>query len=118
MLRVQRGKQLLLELGLGKSFQDIGLVLYGHFGGLLDPSVVTRNFEKLARKTGNAGVRLHDLRHGHASGLILAGVHPRAVQERLGHASAAFTMQVYGHVAAGLQQEAANAFVELMSAEM
>ena len=80
---------MLLELGLGKSFQDIGLVLYGHFGGLLDPSVVTRNFEKLARETGNAGVRLHDLRHGHASGLILAGVHPRAVQECLGHASAA-----------------------------
>jgi integrase len=40
------------------------------------------------------------------------------VQERLGHASAAFTMQVYGHVAAGLQQEAANSFEELMSAEM
>ena len=118
MLRAHRGKQLILELALGGSFQDIGLVFSGPFGGLLDPSVVTRNFEKLARKTGNAGVRLHDLRHGHASGLILAGVHPRAVQERLDHASAAFTMQVYGHVAAGLQQEAANSFEELMSAEM
>ena len=118
MLRAHRGKQLLLELALGESFQDIGLVFSGPFGGLLDPSVVTRNFKKLARKTGNAGVRLHDLRHGHASGLIRAGVHPRVVQERLGHASAAFTMQVYGHVAAGLQQEAANAFAELMAAEM
>ncbi|MCH8893820.1 MAG: tyrosine-type recombinase/integrase [Chloroflexi bacterium] len=82
---------------------------------MLDPSVVTRNFEKLARKTGNAGVRLHDLRHGHAAGLIRAGVHPRVVQERLGHASAAFTMQVYGHVAAGLQQEAAIAFAGFMN---
>ena len=115
MLRAHRGKQLLVVLEIGGSFQDIGLVFPGPFGGLLDPSVVTRNFKKLARKTGNAGVRLHDLRHGHAAGLIRAGVHPRVVQERLGHASAAFTMQVYGHVTAGLQQEAANAFAELMS---
>jgi len=114
MLRAHRGKQLLLELELGGSFQDIGFVFPGPFGGLLDPSVVARNFEKLAGKTGNAGVRLFDLRHGYAAGLIRAGVHPRVVQERLGHASAAFTMQVYGHVEAGLQQEAANAFAVLM----
>ncbi len=48
-------------------------------------------------------------------GLIRAGVHPRVVQDRLGHASAAFTMQVYGHVAAGLQTEAAQAFADLMA---
>jgi integrase len=55
------------------------------------------------------------LRHGHAAGLIRTGAHPRVAQERLGHASAAFTMQVYGHVAAGLQQGAARAFAELMA---
>jgi len=70
MLRAHRGKQLLLALEIGGSFQDIGLVFPGPLGGLLDPSVVTRNFEKLARRTGNAGVRRHDLRHGHAAGLI------------------------------------------------
>ena len=74
-----------------------------------------RNFEKLARKAGHPGVRLYDLRQGQAAGLIRAGTHRHVIQERLGHASAAFTMQVYGHVAAGLQQEAANAFAELMA---
>ena len=54
------------------------------------------NWEKVARHAGYEGLRLHDLRHAHAAGLIRDGVHPRVVQERLGHAFAAFTMQVYG----------------------
>lgn len=91
------------------------LVFPSPFGGLLDPSVLIRNFENLARRSGHPGLRLHDLRHGHAAGLIKAGTHPRVVQERLGHGSAAFTMQVYGHVAAGLQAEAASAFAKFMS---
>ena len=55
--------------------------------------------------------------HGHAAGLIRAGVHPRVVvvQERLGHASAAFTVQVYGHVSPGRQAEVAEAFAKLMA---
>jgi integrase len=59
-------------------------------------------------------MRLHDLRHGHAAGLIRAGIYPLVVQQRLGHASPAFTMQVYGHLSAGMQEEAANAFAGLM----
>jgi integrase len=115
MLRVHQGRQLLYKLELGDVFHDQGLVFPGPLGGLLDPSVGTRNFEKLTRKAGYPGIRLHDLRHAHAAGLIKAGVHPRVVQDRLGHASAAFTMQVYGHLAAGLQEQAANAFAELMA---
>lgn len=83
--------------------------------GMLDPSVLTRNFEMVVRKAGYPTMRLHDLRHGHASGLIRVGAYPLVVQERLGHASAASTMQVYGHVSAGMQQEAANAFAGLMT---
>lgn len=115
MLRAHRGQQLLYRMELNGAYQDHGLVFPGPLGGPLDPSVLTRNFEKLARKAGFPGVRLHDLRHGHAAGLIKAGTHPRVVQERLGHASAAFTMQVYGHVAAGLQAEAAKAFATFMA---
>ena len=115
MLRGHQGHQLLSKIELDEVFNDQGLVFPGPLGGLLDPSVVTRNFKKLARKAGHPGIRLHDLRHAHAAGLIKAGVHPRVVQDRLGHASAAFTMQVYGHLAAGLQGQAANAFAELMA---
>ena len=77
--------------------------------------MLTRNFKKLARKAGYPGIRLHDLRHGHAAGLIKSGAQAVVVQERLGHASPAFTMSVYGHVSAGMQAEAANAFAKLMA---
>ena len=90
----------------------------GPLGKLLDPSVLTRNFEKLARAAGCPGMRLHDLRLGHAAGLMKAGVYPKTIQERLGHASPGFTLAVYGHVAAGAQAEAANAFAKLMSEEV
>ena len=115
VFRAHKGSQILYQADMEGKYQDHGLVFPGPFGGPVDPSVVTRNFEKLARKSGYAGVRLHDLRHGHAAGLIRAGAHPRVVQERLGHSSAAFTMQVYGHVSAGLQAKAAQDFAALMS---
>jgi len=117
MLHSHRGQQLLHQVALEGAYQEHGLVFPGPLGGPLDPSVLTHNWAKLARKAGYPGLRLHDLRHSHAAGLIRAGAHPRVVQERLGHASAAFTMQVYGHVAAGLQQQAAQAFAKLMSEE-
>ena len=117
-LRLHRGQQLLYRMELNGAYQDNGLVFPGPLGGLLDPSVLTRNFEKLAGAAGYPGMRLHDLRHGHAAGLMKAGVYPKTIQERLGHASAAFTLQVYGHVAAGAQAEAANAFAKLMAEEV
>jgi len=98
MLREHRGQQLLHKVALEGAYQDRGLVFPGPWGGPLDPSVLTRNWERLARRAGYPRLRLHDLRHAHAAGLIRAGVHPRVVQDRLGHASAAFTLQVYGHV--------------------
>jgi integrase len=114
ILREHRGRQVLLGAELGGAYQDRGFVFPGPLGGPLDPGVVTRNWERLARRAGYSHLRLHDLRHAHAAGLIRVGVHPRVVQDRLGHASAAFTMQVYGHVAAGLQGRAAEAFADLM----
>lgn len=115
ILRAHRGHQMLYQMALGVAFKDHGLVFPGPMGGLLDPSVLTRNFKKVARKVGHPGVRLHDLRHGHAAGLMKSGVYPKTIQERLGHSTPAFTLQVYGHVAAGAQAEAANAFAELMA---
>ncbi len=117
LLRQHRGAQLLHSVELEGGYEDNDLVFPGLLGKPVDPSVLTRNFEKATKKAGCPGVRLHDLRHFHASGLIRANVHPRVVQERLGHASAAFTMQVYGHVAAGLQAEAAEAFSKLMQGQ-
>ncbi|MFH1140395.1 MAG: site-specific integrase [Chloroflexota bacterium] len=114
LLREHRGRQMLYKVELEGAYEDNDLLFPGPLGRPLDASVLTRNFEHSTRKAGYPGVRLHDLRHFHAMTLIAAKVHPRVVQERLGHASAAFTMQVYGHVAAGLQAEAADAFATMM----
>ena len=55
-------------------------------------------------------VRLHDLRHTHASILLKAGVHLKVVQERLGHASIAITGDIYSHVTPGMGKAAAQDF--------
>ena len=52
-------------------------------------------------------VRFHDLRHTHATQLLLAGVHPRIAQERLGHSTVALTLDLYSHVTASMQEDAA-----------
>jgi len=115
VLKAHRARQNELRLALGAARQENGLVFSGPLGEPMNPNRLSHAFHDLAHKAGSPGLRLHDLRHGHAAGLIEAGVHAKVVQERLGHASAAFTMQVYGHVAAGLQADAAQRFAGLMA---
>lgn len=76
-------------------------------GGPLDRHSVSRSFARALERAGLAHIRFHDLRHTHASLLLKAGVPAKVVSERLGHASAAFTMDVYGHMMRGMQEEAA-----------
>ena len=60
-------------------------------------------------------MRLHDARHIHASLLLKQGVHPKVVQERLGHSSISITLDTYSHVTPGLQKAAAERFDEILS---
>jgi len=84
-------------------------------GKPLLPNTVTHNWIKLVRRTGFHGVRLHDARHSHASLMLKQGVHPKIVQERLGHASIQVTLDTYSHVVPGLQEAAANKFDEIVT---
>ncbi len=59
-------------------------------------------------------IRLHDLRHTHASLALQAGIPAKVVSERLGHASVAFTLDVYSHVVPGLQEDAAQRIAALV----
>jgi integrase len=59
-------------------------------------------------------MRIHDARHTHASLLLKQGIHPKVVQERLGHSTIAVTLDIYSHVAPGLQEAAAKRFDEAL----
>jgi integrase len=69
---------------------------------------LSSTFAKLIKTTGLPHIRLHDLRHSHATHLLVANVHPKIVQERLGHANIGITMNLYSHVMPGMQDEAAS----------
>ena len=78
------------------------------------PNTVTHAWIKLVRRTGIKPLRLHDARHTHASIMLKQGIHPKIVQERLGHSSIQITLDTYSHVAPGLQNAAANKFDDIL----
>ena len=84
-------------------------------GKPLRPNTVSRAWTSLASRAGLRAIRLHDARHTHASLMLKQGVHPKIVQERLGHASVQITLDTYSHVAPGLQEAAAESFDKLVS---
>ena len=93
-------------------------LVFSHYNSLpLLPNSVTHAWIKLVRRCGLHGIRLHDARHTHTSLLLKQGVHPRIVQERLGHGSIQITLDTYRHVAPGLQQAAANKFDDIVLPE-
>lgn len=97
------------SLGYPKLTDD-DLVFCQYDGKPLLPNTITHNWIKLVRRSGLKGIRLHDARHTHASLMLKQGVHPKIVQERLGHSSIQVTLDTYSHVAPGLQQSAAETF--------
>jgi hypothetical protein len=85
---------------------DDGLVFVTPRGYAVNGSWLTKHFQALLDRAGLQRMRLHDLRHGAASLLVGAGVHPRIAQELLRHASSKTTMEIYSHVSAAQQREA------------
>lgn len=97
---------------LGESLSPTDLVFSHPDGKPFRPNTVTRAFQAIAKSVGLKGARLHDLRHAHATIMLQQGVHPKIVQERLGHSSVATTLDIYSHVLPGLQEAAARRFEE------
>lgn len=74
----------------------------------LHPDTITGRFTRARKQAGLEGVRLHDLRHLHATQLLAAGVPVRTVSGRLGHANAATTLNVYAHFLEASDRQAAD----------
>ncbi|MCM3130076.1 site-specific integrase [Paenibacillus sp. MER 78] len=95
-------------------YNDYGLVVQTRNGFPVSPYFVEARWLDLLRKSGLPKIRLHDLRHTHASLLLKAGIHPKAVSERLGHSSIMIMLDRYSHLFPTLQQEAAEKLDQLL----
>jgi len=112
-LEEHKAKQEELRLILGIPVTDDDLVFSKPDGKPLRPDTVTRAWKQMTERAGKP-ICLHNARHTHASLLLKQNIHPKVVQERLGHATIAVTLDMYSHVAPGLQEAAAASFDKLV----
>jgi integrase len=85
------------------------------FGDPYHPAQLTRYLHSLQRQAGLPEITLHDLRHTAATVALLAGVHPKVVSERQGHASTQITLDRYTHVLESMQTAAADAIGQFLT---
>lgn len=85
-------------------------VFIDEVGGPLVPQRMTHRFRRLVRRVDVPTIRLHALRHTHATLLLGAGIPIKVVSERLGHATIALTLDTYAHVLPAMDREAAETF--------
>jgi integrase len=100
---------------MGAGFTDGGLVFCRPDGAPLHPERFSRTFDREIARTTLPRIRLHDLRHTWATLALSAGVHPKVVQERLGHSASGITLDVYSHVTHGMHADAAALVAALVS---
>jgi integrase len=78
------------------------------------PDTISRAWKSTAKRAGVKIIRFHDARHTHASLMLKQGIHPKVVQERLGHSTISTTLDIYSHVAPGIQKAAAQRFDDIL----
>jgi integrase len=101
---------------LGDNYAEQGLVFSTDTGTPFNPSNVRqRSFAPLLRKANIPHIRFHDLRHTCATLLLGKGTHPKFVQELLGHATVAITLDTYSHIMPGMGDQAARAMQEALA---
>jgi integrase len=124
-LRKVRDEQVEQRRLFGEEYQDYDLIFCQPNGKPLHAhNIAQRDFRRVQsfqssrKELGARGVseellpkplpriRFHDLRHCHATLLLQQGVHPKVVQERLGHSTVGMTLDTYSHVLPGMQEEA------------
>jgi len=118
LLRQHRSDQEQICSQLGRRLTDKDFVFAHLDGKPLNPNAVTLAFVRLIRRSGLPHIRIHDLRHTHATLMLKAGVHPKVVSERLGHAGVGITLDTYSHVLPGLQEAAAERFDEMLGSRL
>ncbi len=115
LLREHKARQAEHRLRLGPAYDGTeDLVFADAIGRPVNPQAVTRTLQKLAKEVGVDHIKLHSLRHFHASLLLSNGADLFLVSRRLGHNNISTTANVYGHLIEGRQKQAAAMFAEAM----
>lgn len=118
LLKRHRAAQAAQRLRAGKLWQDTGFVFTDELGYPFAKATVYRAFKRAAADIGRPDARFHDLRHSYAVAAIRAGDDIKTVQETLGHATASFTLDVYGHVTKQMKEASAarmDAFIKTVT---
>ena len=105
-LEAHRARQVQEQEAWGPSYKVNDLAFRREDGSPVLAGSFSKHFSKMVREAGLPPIRLHDLRHTHASIALHAGVPIKVVSDRLGHADPAFTLRLYAHVLPSMQAEA------------
>jgi integrase len=116
VLKAQAARQLDEQKEWDEAWVESGLVFTLENGTALDPESVSRYFRQAVKMSMLPTIRLHDLRHTHATLALQAGIHPKVVSERLGHATISITLDTYSHAIPAMQEEAAALIAGLVFA--
>lgn len=92
----------------GDSYHNAGKLFCHPDGRPIHPDTITRRFNRLVDRAGVPFIRLHDVRHTYATLSLDAGVEPKVVSDRIGHANMAYTLTIYTHRSTGRDQPAAD----------
>jgi integrase len=115
-LREHLARQVAQIERVGDLYRDEGLVFASEVGTLMNPTNLRkRSFAALLKRADLQPIRFHDLRHTCATLLLTRNVHPKYVQELLGHANIAITLDTYSHVMPGMGTHAAKAMEDALS---
>ena len=100
---------------IGDKWIENDLIFPSVIGTPLDPANIYHSFKDLLKVAGLPDIRFHDLRHTAATIMLQQNVHPKVVQERLGHSDISLTLNTYSHVMPGMQEEAADKIDEVLT---
>ena len=99
----------------GDKWQEMDLIFPSSIGTPMDTHNMRKEFKEILANAGLPDIRFHDLRHTAATLMLQQNVHPKVVQERLGHSDISLTLNTYSHVLPGMQEEADEKLDELLT---
>ena len=114
--KAQAQRQLADQEDKREVWSDSGYVFTKESGEPLPPQMASRAFAQAAATAKLPRIRLHDLRHTHASLALAAGINPKVISERLGHATVSITLDTYSHAIPAMREEEAALIADLVFA--